>query len=98
MLLYKTADGAYYTESDMTTAFHICTGTSCAEHYGQYHSWVNRLTWGGILNPVDSNNLSVAEIAEKNRVLAMRIYRERTDCTLRQAMDYVNSLTEGRRS
>ena len=92
MLFYKTADGGYFTEDDLTKAFHICSGHSRADHDTAYFAWVENLIRGGVIFVTSSDYVRIEDLAKSNGVLATKLYREKTGCSLREAYDHIREL------
>ena len=90
---YKGKDGLWYTEHNLRQAYLITTGRQSWKHEHSYYSWV-KLIWGiFIIEERAEDEMDIDELlANDQRVIAMKVYRARHNCTLVEAREAINRM------
>ena len=94
--LYLGTNGKYYQEHEMHTAYFIATGNDVhSNSYNQkrFEIWVYNLIGRSIQKTVDINEVTYNELLMANqKLLAVRLYRERNKTTLREAKEAIDEM------
>jgi hypothetical protein len=92
-LYYKGKNGLWYTEHDLRQAYLITTGRNSWEHECSYYSWV-KLIWGlFIIEEKADDEMSIDELLANNqRLMAMKVYKAKNNCTLVEAREAINRM------
>ena len=94
--LYLGTNGKYYQEHEMHNAYFIATGNDVAsDSYNQkrFAIWVFNLTGRSIQKVIDINEVTYNDlIAANQKILAVRLYRERNKSTLREAKEAIDTM------
>ena len=94
--LYLGTNGKYYQEHEMHNAYFIATGNDVySDSYNQkrFEIWVYNLIGRSIQKAVDINDVTYHELITANqRLLAVRLYRERNNTTLREAKEAIDAM------
>ena len=99
--MYLGVDGKYYQEHELATAYFLATGCSVYDETRPgdgakiFNTWVYDLVGLSIKKIVDANNVSYEDFLNANqKILAVRLYRERNNCTLREAKEAIDKVHE----
>lgn len=94
-VIYKCNDSKYLTEYDVERAYTIVTGKYRFKNENDYFKWLKSI-WGNyIVTALNPNKIVVDRtFAIHNKVMAVKVYREQHNCTLREAKDAVDALIE----
>lgn len=98
--LYLGVDGKYYQAYELANAYFLVTGNSIwvdenLEHTKAFDVWIHDLMGLSLKKVVNMNDVSYEEFLKSNqKVLAVRTYRDRNNCTLREAKDFIDKLQE----
>ena len=94
-VIYKCNDGKYLAEYDVERAYTIVTGKYRFKNENDYFKWLKSI-WGNyIVTALNPNKIEIDKtFATDNKVMAVKVYREQHNCTLREATDAVNALIE----
>ena len=99
--LYLGTNGRYYKEHELATAFFLATGREIYDEdkpgvgIKMFDIWVYDLMGLSIKKIVDMNYVSYEELLAANqKILAVQIYRERNNCTLREAKEAIDKIDE----
>lgn len=97
--LYLGTNGRYYNEFEMHTAYFLATGDNVdaeensVNHYKRFELWVHDLIGLSLQKIVDASEVSYEDFLASNQKLsAVRAYRERNNCTLREAKERIDDL------
>ena len=94
-VIYKCNDGKYLTEYDIERSYTIVTGKYRLSNENDYFKWLKSI-WGNYINTALNPNKIVIDktFATHNKIMAVKVYREQHNCTLREARDAVDALIE----
>jgi hypothetical protein len=97
--LYLGTNGHYYKEHELAMAFFLATGREVydedkpGDSIKMFDAWVYDLMGLSIKNVVNKNDVSYEDCLKANqKILAIQLYRERNNCTLREAKDAIDEL------
>jgi hypothetical protein len=97
--LYLGTNGHYYKEHELAMAFFLATGREVydedkpGDSIKMFDAWVYDLMGLSIKNVVNKNDVSYEDCLKANqKILAVQLYRERNNCTLREAKDAIDEL------
>ena len=94
-VIYKLNDGRFVSNHDMFDAYEIVFGEAASLDSANYLNWLFKRLHFSVKEVWGVNDAPLVEVAKSSTVLAALIYRERTDCTVREARDYIHGLLEG---
>jgi hypothetical protein len=99
--LYLGTNGHYYKEHEIAMAFFLATGREIYDEdkpgdgIKMFDAWVYDLMGLSIKNVVNKNDVSYEDcLKAKQEILAVQLYRERNNSTLREAKDFIDELKE----
>lgn len=88
-------NGKYYLPHDFRTAYYLSTGKDSFDHEDEYNKWLKDKLGVSIDKIIDVKDVTYEELLEANqKIMAVRLYRERNNCTLREAKDSIDSMEE----
>lgn len=96
--LYLGTNGKYYQEYELATAYFLATGDDvwCDEDgytTKKFDIWVHELLGLSIKKVMNMNDVSYEDFLRANqKIMAVRLYRERNNCTLRDAKDAIDKI------
>lgn len=98
--LYLGINGRYYKWNELATAYFLCTGdniwsSEIGDTTKKFDIWVHDLIGLSIKKVVEMNEVAYEELLAANqKILAVQIYRERNNCTLREAKEAIDKMQE----
>ena len=94
--LYLGTNGKYYQRYELANAFFFVTGRTLYDDPGHdklLDLWIHELIGVSIEKIVNADDVSYEAFLEANqKILAVRIYRERNNCTLREAKEAIDKI------
>lgn len=100
--LYLGVDGKYYQRSELETAYFLVTGRNI---YGEdkpgdgikmFDCWVYDLMSVSIKSVVNMNDVPYENfLAANQKLLAVKAFRERNNCTLAEAKEAIDKIYSG---
>lgn len=93
-MLYTTQDGCYFSENDVMKAFHILIGEI---NDGAFKHWMEYMQKSGKLIKRKEGDCPIKDVAKSNWALAVRIYKNQTGCSIKEAKDYILYILEKER-
>lgn len=92
---YLLATGRIVREYDMRTAFSICTGFFSENNVDMYNRWKNNLYGLSISNVfVPTDELVKMCVKSNQMVMANAVYRDIYNCSLSEARDKVQEISD----
>jgi hypothetical protein len=98
--LYLGINGKYYQRYELENAYFLVTGRSLYDgdqpgDFRMFDIWVHDLKGISLKAIVNVNDVSYEDFLRANqKILAVRIYRDRNNCTLREAKDAIDKMQE----
>jgi hypothetical protein len=98
--LYLGTNGKYYQRHEVECAYFLATGRDLYDINMTYDAkmfdiWVYDLMGISIKAIVDIDDVQYEDLLSVNqKILTVRIYRERNNCTLRAAKELIDKLVE----
>jgi hypothetical protein len=96
--LYLGVNGKYYQRHELANAFFFVTGRTLYDDPGHdklLDLWINELISVSIEKIVNADDVPYEAFLEANqKILAVRVYRERNNCTLKEAKDAIDKMQE----
>ena len=93
MLNYFLRNGRIVDEYDLHNAYEIVSGKPYYEDEPGYSKWMYSLLGKSIVSVKKDDELSVEDVLKANStVKAVRLYRDKNGCTLREAKDAVDQI------
>ncbi len=93
-LYYQMKDGRYIQKRELEEAFYIQHGYYRHKNETEFLKWLYSLLGKTIMKVVREYDMQVEELAKSRPVLAVMLYRNRYNCSLVEAREYVNSHIE----
>lgn len=93
-LFYRLTDGRYVNKADVEMAFYVTHGYQRYKHEAEFLKWLYSLLGKSIVSVVHEYDMQVEELAKSRPVLAIKLYRDRYGCGLKEAREYVEQLKE----
>lgn len=97
--LYLGTDGKYYNEYELMNAYFLCTGrifgdeNQPANNIKMFECWVHDLIGLSIEKIVNADDVTYEDfLRHGQKLLAVKAYRERNQCSLAKAKEYIDSL------
>ena len=94
--LYLGVDGKYYQRHELATAFFFVTGRNLYDDPGHdklLDLWIHELIGASIEKIVNEDEVSYEDFLRANqKIMAVRVYRERNNCTLREAKEAIDKM------
>lgn len=96
--LYLGTNGKYYQAHELYTAYFLATGDDIWEdesgnHTKRFEIWVHDLIGLSIKKIVNMNDVSYEDLLRADqKLLAVRLYRERNNCLLREAKEAIDKI------
>lgn len=90
-------NGKYYQPHEFRTAYYLSTGKDpyALDNEEDYDKWLKEKQGISIDKVVDVKDVTYEELLEGGqKIMAVRLYRERNNCTLREAKDSIDSIEE----
>ena len=91
-------NGKYYQPHEFRTAYYLSTGKDpyAIDNERDYEKWLKDKQNVSIDKVVDVKDVTYEELLDGNqKIMAVRLYRERNDCSLREAKDAIDAIEEG---
>lgn len=83
---FKTRDGIYHPEHQITTAYYLITGKKASEDLDDYYSFVESIMGKAVIGCFQAKEIEITEEFFANQRLACcRVYQEANQCTLGEA-------------
>jgi hypothetical protein len=99
--LYLGIDGKYYQRHELENAYFLVTGRKIwsedkpMDNVKMFDVWVYDLMGISIKAIVNMNDVTYEEFLRANqKILAVRVYRDRNNCTLREAKEAIDKIQE----
>ena len=98
--LYLGVDGKYYKEHELATAYFLATGddvwvNEMGDATKKFDIWVHDLIGLSLKRIVNASEVSYEDFLRANqKILAVQVYRERNNCTLREAKEAIDKMQE----
>ena len=85
LMYYMLWSGRIVSEREMRSAYEIATGGLAEAHPTNYKKWIQSMH--GIAKIIPANEITIEQLVDGNYVEAVKLYRERNNCTLREAKE-----------
>lgn len=99
--LYLGTDGKYYQSYELANAYFLATGRDIYDEdkpgdgVKMFDAWVYDLMGLSIKKIVNESDVSYEDFLRANqKLLAVKAYRERNNCTLREAKEAIDKIQE----
>lgn len=93
MLYYKLRNGNIVPDYDVHKAFEICTGETYHYDSNAYSKWLYSLMGKSIIKAMNETEMDIEHFIHGNCIIqAIRVYRDRNGCTLREAKDAIDKI------
>lgn len=93
MLYYTLRNGQYVDEIDLHRAYEIVTGKTYTYDSQEYSKWLHSLLGKSIVSVQKSEDMAIEDFLKRGSTIgAVKVYRERNGCTLREAKDAIDEL------
>lgn len=95
-LYYKLANGNWVSRYDIEMAFYISTGAKYTTDGKEFVRWLFPLLGESILavEKADNPELITELLKSRQKIMAMRVYRDLHDCTLTEAREAIDKETK----
>lgn len=93
-LYYKLANGNWVSRYDIEMAFYISTGAKYATDSKEFVCWLFPLLGESILavKKADDPKLIAELLKSRQKVRAMKVYKDLHDCTLKEAREAIERM------
>ena len=92
-IFYVLFDGHIVTRDEVELAFYVTHGYyNDRKHEEEFLKWLYSLLGKTIKQVIPEDNMSVETLAKSRKILAMKLYRDRNNCKLSEAREYVENL------
>lgn len=106
-LYYRLSSGKWVTECAVKTAYEIDTGKECKDHwtikldlsFGKYYdpnfsAWLFDHLGKTIMSVKKEEDMSLEELISSNKFVAIRVYKEKNNCTLAEAREAIDKIID----
>ena len=93
-LYYKLANGNWVDRYDIERAFYISTGAKYTTDSKEFVRWLFSLLGESVLavKRVDDPKLVAELLKSRQKVMAMKVYKDIHNCTLKEARDTIERM------
>lgn len=91
-IFYVLFDDHIVTRQEVEMAFYVTHGYYSHRHEKKFLKWLRSLLGKTIKQAIPEQDMEVEKLAAYRPILAMRLYRNRNNCTLGEAREYVENL------
>lgn len=89
---YELKDGSIISEKILEDAFHCTHGYCRSNNEMEYYRWFYSMLDNSIVKIYTDCNMDIVKLAKSNKVLAIKLYKSRANCTAREAHEYISSI------
>lgn len=83
---FKTKDGIYHPEFQITTAYYLITGKKASEDLDGYYSFVESIMGKAVIGCFHAEEIEItADLFEHQKLLCCRIFQEVNKCGMFEA-------------
>lgn len=90
-IYYILSDGHIITRHELQNAYYVTHGYDYRRNEKDFLKWLYDLLGKTIMQVISEQDMEVEKLAKDRAILAMKLYRERHNCTLAEAREYVES-------
>lgn len=95
MLYYTLRNGKIVDEYDLKKAYEIVSGKMFIDDAVGYSKFLYGLCGGSVVKAMNESDVSIEELIHGNAIIqAVRLYREKNGCGLREAKEAVDKIRE----
>lgn len=94
-IFYVLMDDHIVTRHEVDMAFYVTHGYhNTYRHEQEFLKWLYSLLGKTIKQLIPEYDMQVEKLAQSRPILAVKLYRDRYGCTLREAREYVENLKD----